>query len=512
MILTQALIPYLLLPSTALFVASQLTKADPDDAHAFEPSENQGAAPNTSELAKPKVLIVGAGIGGLMLAFLLKKGGVPFLVLERAHEVKPLGSGLTMGSNVKPLFEQLGIYKEFQAIGKQGDHVKLLNEDLTPYIVVDFTARQKMCAADEYIVARPDLYELLLRQIPKENILMGKKMVSFQQDTKGVTVQCADGTSYSGDILVGADGTYSSVRESLYKDLQAEGKLSKYDAKPLPFQCVCLLGQTETLDPEEFPQLKLPQTEFNSVLGNQKDYTRVTITTKRNTICWVNILFLDKRTSKTGEFFRNSEWGPQGVESMCEEVRDFTVPGGKDGQVLTMGDLIDRTPKDLISKVMLEEKVFDAWFSGRTVLLGDACHKLNPSGGAGALSAIHDAVALANWICSLQSTSLPTLARVFKEYHAERHPIAKRNLLNSQVLSALGGKSFMSMVFRALFKRMPKWIWNRIFLTTMAKARPQLSFLPLVKDTGSVRPLYQPSLHKTLAIHQRQQLHRLTKL
>ncbi|KAF8977442.1 hypothetical protein BGZ52_007048, partial [Haplosporangium bisporale] len=137
---------------------------------------------------------------------------------------------------------------------------------------------------------------------------------------------------------------------------------------------------------------------------------------------------------------------------------------------------------------------------------------LNPSGGAGALSAIHDAVALANWICSLQSTSLPTLARVFEEYHAERHPIAKRNLLNSQVLSALGGKSFMSMVFRALFKRMPKWIWNRIFLTTMAKARPQLSFLPLVKDTGSVRPLYQPSLHKTLAIHQRQQLHRLTKL
>lgn len=56
------------------------------------------------------------------------------------------------------------------------------------------------------------------------------------------------------------------------------------------------------------------------------------------------------------------------------------------------------------------------------------------------MSAIHDAVALANWICSLQSTSLPTLARVFKEYYAERHPIAKWNLLNSQVLCALGGK------------------------------------------------------------------------
>lgn len=49
-----------------------------------------------------------------------------------------------MGSNVKQLFEQLGIYEEFQAIGKLGVHVKLLNEDLTTQILVDFTERQKM--------------------------------------------------------------------------------------------------------------------------------------------------------------------------------------------------------------------------------------------------------------------------------------------------------------------------------------------------------------------------------
>ncbi|KAG0023641.1 hypothetical protein BGZ81_008050 [Podila clonocystis] len=483
MIPIQTLIRYFVLPSAVLFVATQLAKADHDDPYAFEPSVNQVAAPNVKELVKPKVLIVGAGIGGLMLAFLLKKGGVPFLIIERASEVKPLGSGLTMGSNIKPLFNQLGIYEEFQTIGKLGVHVKLLNEDLTTQILVDFTERQKMCAAEEYIVARPDLCDLLLQQIPKEHILMDKKMVSFHQDARGVTIHCEDGTSYGGDVLVGADGTYSSVREKLYRDLKSKGKLPKSDTKPLPFCCICLVGQTKALDPEEFPQLKLPQTEFNSVLGNQKNYTRVTITTKRNTICWVNMLFLNKKTSKAGEFFRNSEWGPQAVEAMCEEVRDFTVPGGKDGKALTMGDLIDRTPKDLISKVMLEEK-------------------LNPSGGAGALSAVHDAVALANWLCSLQSTSLRTLARVFKEYHAERHPIAKQNLRNSQMLCALGGKTFMAKILRAIFKRLPRWVWNRFFLVAMSRARPQVSFLPLVNDTGSVPPLYQPSLYKTLALHQ----------
>lgn len=54
---------------------------------------------------------------------------------------------------------------------------------------------------------------------------------------------------------------------------------------------------------------------------------------------------------------------------MCKEVRDFPVPGGN-GQ-LVLGDLIDRTPKEYISKVMLEEKLFDTWYGGRTVLLGD---------------------------------------------------------------------------------------------------------------------------------------------
>lgn len=56
---------------------------------------------------------------------------------------------------------------------------------------------------------------------------------------------------------------------------------------------------------------------------------------------------------------------------MCKQVRDFKVPIEHGGGIVTIGDLIDRTPKGRISKVMLEEKVFDTWFNGRIVLLGD---------------------------------------------------------------------------------------------------------------------------------------------
>lgn len=66
----------------------------------------------------------------------------------------------------------------------------------------------------------------------------------------------------------------------------------------------------------------------------------------------------------------NSEWGDHPAQAMCNETRTFPLPleGEKTG---TLGDLYDATPKEYISKVMLEEKVFKTWHHRRFVLLGD---------------------------------------------------------------------------------------------------------------------------------------------
>lgn len=96
----------------------------------------------------------------------------------------------------------------------------------------------------------------------------------------------------------------------------------------------------------------------------------MTFSTKYDTICWVLVHHLNQTTSKQDESFRNSEWGPEAAEAMCNEVRNFAIPGGHNND-LVLGDLIDKTPKELISKVVLEEKVFDTWYHGRIALLGD---------------------------------------------------------------------------------------------------------------------------------------------
>ena len=68
--------------------------------------------------------------------------------------------------------------------------------------------------------------------------------------------------------------------------------------------------------------------------------------------------------------FRCSEWGQEAAQAMCEDVKDFPIISGH-GKTFTLQDMIDRTPKELISKVMLEEKVFKTWHHCRTVLIGD---------------------------------------------------------------------------------------------------------------------------------------------
>ncbi|KAI9238084.1 MAG: hypothetical protein BYD32DRAFT_451261 [Podila humilis] len=452
---------------------------------------------------KPRVLISGGGIGGLTLALLLLRGNIPFLVFEKSRELKPLGSAMAMGPSVTALFKQLGIWDEFVERSKVLHTMRMYKEDLKLVNTMTVPWLEEAAGCLNSIISRPQLYDLLFRSIPRDRILLGKRVLSFTQNQTNVIIECSDSSSYYGDILIGADGAYSAVRQQLFKELKANHKLPPSDDVTLPFGCVCLVGQTVPLDPEEFPHLKEERAQVNSVLGKSTMCTWVTVTTAQNTVCWMVIHFLDKHSAKRHDSFRNSEWGLEEAEALSREVRQFLVPGGKDGKVRTLGEYVERTPRDLMSKVMLEEIVFDTWYGGRTVLLGDACHKMNPSGGLAGIHAIHDAVTLANWLSTLRSAGQKEVEKVFKEYRTERYPVAKVAFETSQMFTHNFGKNLLSAYIRALMKRLPMWLWKKI-ICRMYSTRPQCSFLPLVADNASIKPSYQRSLRKTLKIHREQ--------
>ncbi|KFH65425.1 hypothetical protein MVEG_08903 [Podila verticillata NRRL 6337] len=399
---------------------------------------------------KPRVLISGGGIGGLTLALLLLRGNIPFLVFEKARELKPLGSGMSMGPSVAALFKQLGIWDEFVERSKEYHTMRMYKEDLKLVNTIAAPWLEEAAGCLNSIISRPQLYDLLINSLPRDRVLLGKRVLSFTQNQTNVIIECSDGSSYYGDILIGADGAYSAVRQQLFKELKANHKLPPSDDVTLPFGCVCLVGQTVPLDPEEFPDLKENLSQTNSVLGKSTMCTWLTATTKQNTVCWSVIHFLDKDSAKRHDSFRNSEWGLEEAE-LCSR----------------------------------------------------ACHKMNPTGGLAGIHAIHDAVTLANWLSTLRSAGHKEVEKVFKEYRTERYPVAKAAFETSQMFTHNFGKNLLSAYIRGLIKRLPMWLWKKI-ICRMYCTRPQCSFLPLVADNASVKPSYQRSLHKTLKIHREQ--------
>ncbi|KAG0013191.1 hypothetical protein BGZ82_002273 [Podila clonocystis] len=197
----------------------------------------------------------------------------------------------------------------------------------------------------EYVISRPDLYDLLFNSVPRDRICLGKRVLSFTQNEDGVMVRCSDNSTYHADILVGADGAYSAVRQILYKELKVGNKLPSSDDVPLPFNCVCLVGQTEVLDPEEFPDLKEKNCQFYSVLGQSTMCSWLTFTTAQNTVCWMVIHFLDKESAKRNDSFRNSEWGPEAAEALARENMLASV----------IRSMIKRLPPWLWRKIVLRQ-------------------------------------------------------------------------------------------------------------------------------------------------------------
>ncbi|KAF9572138.1 hypothetical protein EC968_010224 [Mortierella alpina] len=361
-----------------------------------------------------KVLIVGAGLGGLMLATLLERAGIAYEIFERAAEVRPLGSALSLGANVFYIFQQLGLLDELRARAKPFGQTRAFAEGHNTIRIRDYSPANEIAGFLPHIIARPDLYSLLQSQIPRHKLHHSKRVLALKQSEDGVSITCADKSTYTGTVLVGADGAYSSVRQRLYQQLQEQGILpeSDQDSDQLPFSSVCLVGQTRVLDQPE-DKVKFGKvvgetlSRFDVIVGNHKPYT------------------------------------------------------------------------------------------------------LHPSAGLGAVSAIHDAVVLANVLHDLPTSNPDDITHAFETYREERYPLAKISWDTSHKMSTLLGnvtspschhfpmvldmKTIVNMTMRFLINYMPRWVWLKV-LTRMYGYRPQVSFLPLAKDIGAVPPAPQQSL------------------
>ncbi|OAQ29408.1 hypothetical protein K457DRAFT_19214 [Linnemannia elongata AG-77] len=171
---------------------------------------------------------------------------------------------------------------------------------------------------------------------------------------------------------------------------------------------------------------------------------------------------------------------------MLDEIRHFKTPYG------TMGDLFDATDIEKVSKIYFEDKLFETWTYGRTVLIGDAAHLLLPSSGAGAVNAMQDAVILANRLYDVVPTSFETIKTALTEYKEERFDAIKDQYPQSYISAKLiFGHTFIERVLRhVVFNWLPKSVQRKQMIKDTAY-RPQANFLPLAPKRGTLEIIPQ---------------------
>ncbi|KAI8345109.1 hypothetical protein B0O80DRAFT_298581 [Mortierella sp. GBAus27b] len=338
------------------------------------------------------------------------------------------------------------------------------------------------------IFHRPELYSLLLSKVPVDKISFNKKIVSVEQNEHGVTIQTADSETFHGDILVGADGAYSAVRKQIYKEMADKKLLPASDSEAPKVGHICLVGTTHPLDPEKFPALKDNKCHFTTIIGHAKAHTWVTCTLPDKRMAYSLKVQLDEKAAKEARF-RNTEWAPESNEKLIQQVRNFPIrhfgDDHHDKEVRrTVGDLIDATDPELISRVFLEVKLQETWYYGRTVLVGDAIHKMQPSAGQGAVNAMEDAVILTNCLYDLADGHQPVtpkrITEAFRSYREQRYCHAKYQVENSSKMTKImAGQTWSERLFRGVIYNMPKWLIRHTYLK-QAGYRPQIMFLPTV--------------------------------
>ncbi|KAF9927046.1 hypothetical protein BGZ67_007780 [Mortierella alpina] len=453
------------------------------------------AIPTSSNV---KIIIVGAGICGLMTAIQLERAGMDYIVIEKARTLTVFGAGLSLTPACSYILDQLGMLDEIKKASHPCAKIDYLRDDLSKIGVMNAGDNKGRYGYDGILITRPTFYDILLSKVPKEKVYWGKRVLSFKQDEHCVEIECQDNldpsvdvesnkktVTFKGDILIGADGAYSAVRRNMYETMQTEGRtLPKDDLAPLRFDSNCVIGVTDVLTEKEYPVLKEKSGDFYVLIGKEKAIQVYLFTFAENRLGWHICGRMDKPEEHDEKDFRFSDWKPHAADELCEMVRHFKCPYGG-----TLGDVIDRTPKDRLSKVMLEDKYFSTWFYKRTVLMGDACHKHLPFGGQGANQAILDSVHLVNQLYGIPSNSQADISKSFEAYYGYRSANAKEVFKStSLVASILSSRGFVSEVVRFFaLGHLPDAI-NNMGMDGMNTDRPYLCFLPPPPGQGSVKP------------------------
>ena len=313
-------------------------------------------APMTT--AKMSVAIAGGGIGGLTAAIALRRAGLSVDVYEQAPKIERVGAGLALWPNAIHVLDHLGIGAALRQRAVRFD-AALNAADGTVLIRQPASLLHDRYDAPTVAVPRWYLQESLLDHLGSDHVHLGKVCDGYRQDSHGVDLRFTDGTQAHADLLIGADGVKSAVRQQMLADGPARyrGDTAWRAIIPAPDDLRPVRAGFETFGPGP---------RFGMVPAHD------------DTVVW---FATDDRPEgeRDGQHVRDELLATFGRwHDPIPRLIAATEPG-----MIVRNDIYDR-------------RVSRRWVDGRVALLGDAAHPIGPDGGQGACQAIEDAETLAD--------------------------------------------------------------------------------------------------------------------
>ncbi|ANF83280.1 monooxygenase (plasmid) [Acinetobacter sp. NCu2D-2] len=341
-----------------------------------------------------EITIIGAGMGGLTTGIALKKFGHQVTIYEQAEQILPVGAAISLWSNGVKCLNYLGLAEQVAKLGGQMDHLAYM-DGLTGDVMTQFSLYPLIEEVGQrpYPVSRSDLQNMLMDEFGRENIRLGKKMVSFSELNDVVTVQFADGTQIETELLVGADGTHSITRTYVLGE-QVERRYAGY---------VNWNGLVDVSDDYA------PADQWTTYVGEGKRVSLMPVANNRF------YFFFDVPL-------------PVGLENNRSQYKTLLKEYFK-GWCPQVQNLIDNINENTTNRVEIHDiEPFAQFYKGRVVIVGDAAHSTTPDIGQGGCQAMEDAIYLAR---SLQINTLG-LEDALKRYQNKRNERANELVLRAR--------------------------------------------------------------------------------
>jgi salicylate hydroxylase len=166
-----------------------------------------------------RIIIVGSGIGGITAALALRRLAFTDLtLLEQAAAIRTVGAGIQLSANCVRLLRRLGLGEALGRVGvKPTAHVFRDWKTGEVLLRTALGAKAEAAFGDTYVHAhRADLLAALLEELGQDTVRLGRRVTKVTQDQAGVQVLTEQGETYAADVLIGADGIHSTVRQALF--------------------------------------------------------------------------------------------------------------------------------------------------------------------------------------------------------------------------------------------------------------------------------------------------------